>query len=208
MPILFSACAPFKIVKDSDINKAGVASNGDIFNADDYATKTWDDKVIKYFNQKAVESDILIKAITENPDSAAIKYGYKNIQSGGELNFIVKGKGKVINIDKSSKNGIINIDLAPYDKKSDVKIQIGSVIKETSIRDSLSSLKFDDFENQIDFAAVSNAYNKIVNDKVLKGIDFGKSVNKEIEFIGAFTFDKDNGIMITPVNIKVLEGGK
>ena len=203
-----SACTPWTIVKDGDINSASVDSTNTKFNADSYATKTWDDKVLKYFNEKAIQADILIKAIKENATNAGTKYGYKNLQSSGDLNFIIKGKGKLINVDKSSKNEMINLDLAPYDKNPDVKIQIGPVIKQTSIRDSLDFIKFDDFENQIEYATVSNSYNNLVIDKVLKGINFNNSVNKEIEFIGAFTFEKTGGIIITPVNIKVIEGGK
>ena len=53
----------------------------------------------------------------------------------------------------------MTVKLDGYDGPEEISIQIGSVYKGSSIRDSLDVIKFGDYTNQQDWAAVSQSIN-------------------------------------------------
>jgi predicted lipoprotein len=83
-------------------------------------------------------------------------------------------------------------------------MQIGPVIKDTAIRDSLDFLSFTDFTNQIEFARLSNSFNKVVNRDVTSKLDRENLMGKRITFWGAFTQLQDSDLIrVTPVLLEV-----
>jgi|GEM_PF-116178 Predicted periplasmic lipoprotein len=209
---MLSACKLFTVVnndKDKD-SKQDVAFYFDdkSFDANKFIDSEWNNKIMTTIEKRSVDILDLTKELKSNVDNAGKKYGIRSGQEGNAWNFIVKGKGKVIAVNKQLKNGTIDIDLAPYDGKADLKIQIGTVIKGTAIRDSLDFIKFDDYKNQMVFAEISNAIHKRVNEQILSKINFDNAKDKEIDFVGAFTFKSLDEIVITPVKIGITGGGK
>jgi predicted lipoprotein len=97
----------------------------------------------------------------------------------------------------------MDVDLAPNDGTLDLKLQVGPVIKGTAIRDSLSFISFDEFENQIEFAKLANTMNKKACESALGTTEVKGMVGKEIEFIGYFTADGTEDVLVTPVTITI-----
>jgi predicted lipoprotein len=98
----------------------------------------------------------------------------------------------------------VNVDLDPQDGNGDITLQIGPVIKDTGIRDALSFISFTDFTNQLEFARLSNAFNKKVNSVVLSSLDRENLMDKCIAFKGVFTQLQDSDLVrVTPVIIEV-----
>jgi predicted lipoprotein len=96
------------------------------------------------------------------------------------------------------------VDLDPADGSADVLIQIGPVIKDSAIRDSLEFISFTDFTNQLEFTRLSNAFNKMVNKTVTGKLDRDNLMGKSISFNGAFTQLQDSDLIrITPVSLEV-----
>jgi len=209
---LFAGCRLYTVVKHE---KSSEVKEGpkfyfedNDFDSDQYVESIWDDKVVPYIDEKAAEITEVLKELKVNVDDAGKKYGIRSSDVGSAWNFIVRGKGKVLKVNRESRNGTLDIDLEAYDGNKDIILQIGPVFKGTSIRDSLDFIKFDDFKNQMVFASISNSMNKQVRDKVVSKLDIDNISGKEIEFTGAFTFESSGDIVVTPVKVQMAGGGE
>lgn len=208
---LLTGCKVYTVVKHDKSNGANAGTKfyfeDESFDADKFVTSVWDSKVIPQMDKKAADLIEVLKEMKMNVDGAGKKYGIRSSEVGSAWNFIVKAKGKVIKVNKESRNGTLDIDLAPFDNNKDVTLQIGPVFKGTSIRDSLDFIKFDDFKNQMVYAGVSSALNKYVREKVVNTLNTDNINGKEIEFVGAFTHESSDNIVVTPVKVLQTGGG-
>ncbi len=105
-------------------------------------------------------------------------------RKGSPWNFRVKGSGVILAANTESRASTIDIDLFPPDGTTDLVLQIGPVFKDSAIRDSLDFISFTDFTNQLEFARLSNAFNKVVNQDVTGKLDRENLMGKKISFWG------------------------
>jgi len=176
------------------------------FDAKGYVDEIWDEELLPYALENNTDISAVIEELFKDVDSAGSLYGYRSVDQGGAWNFIVSGAGKAVSVNTESRNGLLDLDLPPYDGEADVKLQIGPVIRGTAIRDSMSFIKFDDFRNQIDFSNLATELNKKAYETVLEPLSF--KAGDEITFVGAFTFSAVDDISIVPVSLTLgsLEG--
>lgn len=171
------------------------------FSAGDDVAGFWESQAIPELKEKAVDLKVLLGEANGDLKSLAEKYGKYSMGTSGELSFVVKGSGEVLSVDTEKKAGIIVVKLAEYSGTEEIKIQVGSVIKGSSVRDSLSFIKFGDYTNQGDYAAVSQSINAIIMDTVINPEKAKGLRGKTIDFIGCFTVDNTGVILITPIEI-------
>ena len=113
-------------------------------------------------DQSATDLKTLLDRLKADRAGASQKYGHREGQR--PYNFLVKGEGKVLSADTTSRAGKIKVDLAPGDGQPDATIQVGPVIQGTAVRDALPFIQFNLFTNQLEYANVSGA----LNDHVVK----------------------------------------
>jgi len=193
---VMSGC--IKVVK---IGEEGEFTGETEFNAGDNVAEFWESEALPELQDGAVD---LAQFLTEaNGDLKSLdeKYGIYSMGTSGELSYTVKGTGMVEAVDTESKAGTMTIKLADYSGAEEIKIQIGTVMKGSSVRDSLSFIKFGDYTNQQDYAAVSQSINEIIMADVINP-DTAKAMDgKTISFVGCFTVSDNTTILITPVVI-------
>jgi predicted lipoprotein len=189
-----------KIVK---IGEEGKYTGEVKFNAGEDVAGIWDSAAIPELTGKAVDLPTFLKEANGNLKSLAGKYGKYSMGTSGELNYAVKGSGTVTEVNTEKKAGYITIALDGYTGPVVIQIQVGPVFKGTAVRDSLNIIKFEDYKNQVDFAAVSQSIHEIIQSSVISKIDFSSLVGKQVEFTGCFTADKPDLILITPVALTV-----
>ncbi|MDD3141558.1 MAG: DUF2291 domain-containing protein [Lachnospiraceae bacterium] len=171
------------------------------FSAGDDVAGFWDSQALPELTEKAIDLGTLLTEAKGDLKSLADKYGKYSMGTSGELSFIVKGSGAVMTVDTEKKAGTLAIKLDGYTGSEEVKIQVGSVIKGSSVRDSLSFIKFGDYTNQEDYAAVSQSINAIIM-KTIINPEQAKGLNgKNVSFVGCFTVDSSGTILITPVEL-------
>jgi predicted lipoprotein len=159
---------------------------------------------VPLFKEKSIPLGTVIPLWQEDQQAAGEKYGYREKAEGSPWNFRVNGRGVIVAVNTESRASTIDIDLLPGDGAPDLVLQIGPVIKDSAIRDSLDFISFTDFTNQLEFARLSNAFNKVINNKVVNTLDRENLQGKTITFWGAFTQLQDSGqIRLTPVHIEV-----
>jgi len=129
-----------------------------------YVDSIWAAKLVPAVLNAAVDARTLLDALAASPEDAQARYGHR--EANGPLYFIAKGKGVVVSVDTRSRSGLALVDVAPFDQRPDLSIQIGPVLRGTSLRDATGIVRFTDFVNQLQFADVGNE----LNDRVLKTV--------------------------------------
>ena len=151
------------------------------------ADTLWTAKLSPAILNSAQTARALLDAIAQSPDAAGEKFGRREV--GGAWQFPVKGEGRALGIDRHSRNGLLLLDIAPYDGRPDVSIQIGPVLRGMSLRDATGLVNFNDFSNQIEYAEVGNELNRRVLEKVLAPVDLSSVKGRMITFAGAFALE-------------------
>ena len=203
--VLFSSCV---VVKHGDKDAAAAQNDGlDIyfangsFNAKSYVEGLWDKTLLPYARDKAIDFSDLISALKADEAGASAEFGIRQVAEGAPFNFATTGEALVLAVQTASRAGTATLDL-DGDGVSDAVLQIGPVFKGTSIRDALPFVSFDDFINQLDYAALSNELNAKVRDHVYAGFDPAEAAGRNVVFHGFFTYERGSPILITPVIIE------
>ena len=120
----------------------------------------------------------------------------------------MKGEAVVLEYDDSSRNGLLRIDLNPFDGVEDTSLQVGPVIKKTALRDSVDFIRFTDVGNQLQFASLADELNNKMKKTVVENLDLENIAGKKVYFYAAFKLEQTDSvdqIVLTPAVIEVLE---
>lgn len=194
----FTGCV--KVVKIGEESKlTGVVE----FNAGDNVAEIWDSAVLPELNGKAVPLSDFMAEANGDIKSLVDKYGKYSMGTSGEISYAVKGSGVVEEVNQEKKAGYMVVKLDGYTGPVIIKMQIGSVYKGSSVRDSLDFIKFGDYKNQQEWAAVSQSLHSIIDEQVVKAADPSTLTGKSVEFVGTFTAAGNDEILITPIVLTV-----
>jgi predicted lipoprotein len=142
----------------------------------------WSSKLLPTIENSAVDARAFLDAYVKSPVDASARWGRHG--ENGPVYLEIKGEGRVISVDTRSKVGLALVDVAPFDGKPDVTIQIGPVLRGTSLRDATGLVRFSDFVNQLQFADIGNELNERVLKTVLAPLELATLSGKRISFAG------------------------
>lgn len=114
--------------------------------------------------------------------------------------------GVVLAVDTRSRVGVAAIDLNPPDGRVDALLLIGPALRGTAIRDALDFIRFTDFTNQIEFAAVANALNDRAFAAALKEVNAASLAGRRVQAIGVAWRDStaaDALPFVVPVQLSI-----
>ena len=131
------------------------------------------------------------------------KYGKYSMGTSGSISYAVKGTGVVEEVNQEKKAGYMVVKPDGYDGPEVVMIQIGSIYKGSSTRDTLDIISFGDYTNQEEWAAVSQELHSQIDANVIQPADPASLQGKTIEFVGTFTADSNDELLITVVKLEV-----
>jgi predicted lipoprotein len=174
-----------------------------VFNAESYVAERWEDPLMTTMQKDSVNLTELLVALETDSDAASEQFGQQ--QGNSPYGFMVRGEGKVLELNTESRAGLLTLDLEPFDNQTDISLAIGPVIKGTALRDAMPFIKFNDFTNQLEFADVSKKLHERVLNEVIANTDLSTLPGKTISFLGTFAFADLENIVITPVELKVIE---
>ncbi len=178
---LLSSCVPWTVrpIEAGSDTSAGPAAAA---NPAAYVDSIWTAKLLPAIGNSAVDARALLDALAASPENAQARYGHR--EANGPVYFVVKGEGVVTAVDTRSRNGTALVDVDPLDQRPDVSIQIGPVLRGTSLRDATGVVRFTDFVNQLQFADVANELNESVLKRVLSPLDKAGLKGRRISFTG------------------------
>lgn len=165
------------------------------------ANRFWSLKSKEYFQSNAVDLTALFEESGGDLKSVASKYGHYSMGDRGQLSFIVKGSGTITEVKNKLKSGYIRLAVDGLDR--DVRLQIGPVFKGTAVRDSISLISVNDYQNQVEWANISIAFHKLIEKEILSKLDIADSCGRNAKFIGCFTVSPGGRINITPVALEI-----
>ena len=145
---------------------------------------TLDSQLLPLIREKAIGVADLRAAVAAGLDAAGTAQGVRGAGAGAAWNFAVKGSGVVIaaNLESRARKADLDTD---GDGVADLTLQLGPVIKGTSLRDVAPFYDFNDFRDQIEFAKLGRAINDRVSPMVT--LPEGDLVSQTLGFTGAVT---------------------
>jgi len=159
----------------------------------EFAASFWEEKVIPAL-EGALEGEELFAALRDNPQVASKQFGHKVGVSRTTL-FMVRGKGKVVAIDKSG----VAIALDQGSEKPGIVLHRGLVFG-NAVRDSTGLLTTSDFHDSRQFNEVSTELNRIVETQVIARLKENASIGKRLRFVGCVEIP-DQGELASPLSI-------
>lgn len=192
---------------DPTTGKPIIGNESEQFNATNLAGELWDSQLIPTIQGSASPIATVLDSLKQNTTTASEKYGHR---PGAEqpYSFMVTGSGKVLTVNTESRAGLAQVDIND-DGQVDVTLAVGPVIRGTALRDASPFIDFNQFTNQMEYAAVSNQLNALVNSNVLTPLgDLHGLEGKTVTFYGAFTLGSDidaANVIITPAILTVAE---
>lgn len=194
-----SATGCVKVVK---IGEEGALTGKTEFNAGDSVSGFWEEAEAN-IEEKAVELPAFLQEAGGDLKSLADKYGKYSMGTSGSISYAIKGAGTVEEVNQEKKAGYMVVKLDRYDGPETIKIQIGSIYKGSSTRDTLDIINFGDYTNQEEWAAVSQELHSKIDANVIQPADPGSLQGKTVEFVGTFTADSNDELLITAVKLEV-----
>lgn len=186
---------------DPVTGKAIIEEAQQAFDAHSFVEENWEVRVLPAVLNDGVALDELMVELVADQEAASAKYGYR--EGNQPWNFIVRGTGRVLEADTTSRVRLLLLDLSPYDGAPDISLQIGPVIRGTALRDALPFITFNQFVNQLEYANVSSAMHTRLVETVLAKLDMEALLSQEVSFSGVFTLGMLDAVMITPVDIRL-----
>lgn len=197
--IVFSICSCVKVVK---IGEEGKFTGNAAFNAKDSVAGLWEGAKAD-IEEKSVDIVEFLKESNGDMKSLVDKYGKYSMGNSGSISYAVKGSGTVEEVNTEKKAGYMVIKPDNYDGNVVIKIQIGSIYKGSSTRDTLDIISFGNYTNQNEWAAISQELHSAIDENVVKPVVNADLKGKHISFVGTFTVDKEDEVLITPVDLTV-----
>ena len=191
-------------VKVVQIGHEGELTGDVAFNAEENIEKIWDSQAVPEYEKKAVDLPQFLTDSSGDFTKLADKHGNYSMGNKGELSYVVKGQGKVTEVNREKKAGYAVVQLEGYSGPEVVKLQIGSVYRGTAARDCLSLIKYEDYKNQVEWAKVSQSIHGVVSKDVIGKVDLDQLQGKKVTFVGCFSVvNGSQEILVTPVMLKV-----
>lgn len=184
------------------IGQEGTLTGEVEFSAGDSVAELWEDAVAD-IEGKAVDLPTFLEEANGDLKSLADQYGKYSMGTSGTISYAVKGTGTVTEVNQEKKAGYMVVQLDGYDGPEVIKIQIGSIYKGSSTRDTLDIISFGDFTNQEEWAAISQELHTMIDANVVQPADPASLQGKTIDFVGTFTADSNDELLITVVDLNV-----
>lgn len=174
-------CKIVKTVAEGEGPAAAAGEAGDDARIAALLDKTYEAELLPLIETKALSAADLRAALAGGLEAAGTAHGNKGSGEGAAWNFAVKGEGKVVeaNLTSRARKAMLDTD---GDGTADLTLQLGPVIKGSSLRDVAPFYRFGDFRDQIEFAKLARA----LNDRASAGLQVpeGELVGKTVSFSG------------------------
>jgi len=178
-----------------------------------FVDEIWENKLIPTIMEKAVDLSVVLGKIkpddngfTSKDNLIPITNNYGLITVGEAHVYMVKGQGKVVEVDTKTSIGKFELLLDGYTGPIKIIFYIGPRIPsdESSVRDAVGFINFGDFREQTEYGKVGLEINKRGMAQVNLPPDKDSLQGKTISFFGAFTIRTFNLTKIVMEEIKIV----
>jgi len=200
----------FTVVQIKQIEELKISEK---FDPEAFVDEIWESKLIPTINEKAVDLSLVLgkmksddSGFTSIDSLIPITKNYGLITVGEAHVYIVKGQGKVINVNTKTSIGTFELLLNGYTGPIKIIFYIGPRIPsdESSVRDAVGFINFGDFREQTEYGKVALEINKRSMWQVNLPPDKDNLQGKMISFHGVFMIRTFNLTKIDMKEIKIV----
>lgn len=197
--VFLSAC---KIVKNPTPAEVASSNMTDAQRMEAYVEKHWDPDFWPFYKKNAYPFNDVRSALRADLESAGEKFGLRQDGEANPWNFVVNGDGLIVSANTKSRAATADID-TDGDGKPDFILQLGPVIKGTTLRDTATFLTFSDFRDQIEYAKLGRALNSRIHKSTTSSLPMENLVGTKISFVAAFTMrTAKTKLSLTPIHVE------
>ncbi|MBN8629409.1 MAG: DUF2291 family protein [Rhodobacterales bacterium] len=194
-------CKIVKTVVGGESAAAAAGEAGDDARIAALLDRTYEAELLPLITGKAMPVADLRSAIAGGLEVAGAAHGNKGSGEGAAWNFAVTGEGKVVeaNLTSRARKAMLDTD---GDGAADLTLQLGPVIKGSSLRDVAPFYRFGDFRDQIEFAKLARA----LNDRASGALQVpeGDLTGKTVAFTGTVDLKTDKDAwLVTVITLSV-----
>ncbi|MBX2853937.1 MAG: DUF2291 domain-containing protein [Rhodobacteraceae bacterium] len=199
--LLAFAIPSCKIVSNAErqAKLAADESEADIVGAT--VERAWEAEALPHIKAKAVPFNDLKVAIAADLMTAGAAHGYRQESEGSPWNFATQISGLIIAANTKSRAATADVDV-DGDGAMDAVLQLGPVIRGTTLRDVLPFINFTQFRDQIEFAKLARAFNTRAYEAVLEPLPRSALIGSRVTATGVFTMrSAGDKVLVTPIAI-------
>ena len=164
----------FKIVSLEQVAKEKEAAT---FSPTTFAEKFWSEQVLKSLD-KAVKAEVLLPAIHAKPGEARTQFS-RSIGVSASYTYFISGKGRVLAVNDDE----IALAVTEGTTNAEVSLQVGLLFS-NAVRDGTGLLNVSNYPNSQDFNAISEALNRIIEERVQPRLRELAKVGAVVRFVG------------------------
>jgi predicted lipoprotein len=175
--VVAGLCWRFPLFRVVSLEQAAQAKDAAVFDPRKFAETFWNAR-LPYAFSNAVPADVLLLAIQTNSAEAKQKFS-RSVGVSESYTYFVSGKGRVLSVTEDE----VLLAVTSGATNAEVSLQLGLLFSSV-VRDGPGLLNVNDYPSSQDFNAISEALNRIVEERVQPRLRERAKVGAMIEFVG------------------------
>jgi|KBSSwiStaDraftv2_1062776.scaffolds.fasta_scaffold235598_2 predicted lipoprotein len=163
------------------------------FDPKEFAGKFWNEQLLTSLH-KAVKAEVLLPAIQADASGAKRKFS-RSVGVSESYTYFVSGKGRVMEVSSDE----ISLAITEGATKAEVSLQAGLLFG-NAVRDGTGLLNVNDYPNSQDFNGISEALNRIIEERVQPKLRAEAKVGAIIRFVGCAEVN-DEAVDLKPLKV-------
>ena len=191
--VVASLCWRFPLFHFVSLKRATEEKAAATFDPKAFVQKFWTDQLLASLD-KAAKAEVLLPAIQSNAAETKKKFA-RSVGVSESYTFFVSGQGRVLAVSDDE----ISLAVTEGATNTEVSLQVGLLFS-NAIRDGTGLLSVNDYPNSQDFNAISEALNRIIEERVLPKLRETAKVGAIISFVGC-TEVNDESTDLKPLKV-------
>lgn len=175
--LLVGLCWRFPLFHVISLERATQEKAAGVFSPTTFAEQFWNEQLLKSLN-KAAKAEELLAAIHADAGTAKKTYS-RSVGVSESYTYFIGGAGSVLAVSEDE----ISLAVTEGATNAEVSLQTGLLFS-NAVRDGTGLLSVNDYPDSQDFNAISEALNRIIEERVLPKLRETASVGAIISFVG------------------------
>lgn len=175
--VVASLCWLFPLFHIVPLERAEKQKAAATFDPPAFTEKFWSEQLLTSLD-KAVKAEVLLPAIRANALEAKKKFA-RSIGVSESYTYFVSGQGRVLSVSDDE----VFLAMTEGATNAEASLQVGLLFS-NAVRDGTGLLSVNDYPNSQDFNAISEALNRIIEERVLPKLREKAKVGAIVSFVG------------------------
>ena len=175
--VVASLCWRFPLFHIVPLERAAKEKAAATFDPKAFTEKFWSEQLLTSLD-KAVKAEVLLPAIQSSAVEAKKKFA-RSVGVSESYTYFISGQGRVLAVSDDE----VSLAVIESATNTEVSLQVGLLFS-NAVRDGTGLLSVNDYPNSQDFNAISEALNRIIEERVLPKLRETTKIGAIISFVG------------------------